>query len=340
MINTRVVGCLLSLTLALAASAQADEEKSAIRIGMIGLDTSHALNFTDIINNKSANIPELAGMRVVAGYPIGSPDLKSSIDRVPEYTKKLQDGGMEIVDSIPALLAKCDVVMIESVDGRNHLQLSKPVFESGKLVFIDKPLAASLADGIAITELGKKHNVPWFSASALRFTPAIADMAHDPKLGAVVGCQAWSPCHLDPTHPDLFWYGIHGTETLFTVMGPGCVSVSRTTTPDTDHATGVWADGRIGTFYGIRKGKLDFGATAFGTKGVKSAPDAFKGYEPLMAEVGKFFRTGKPPIAPEQTLEILAFMEAADESKRQGGKAVTIESVIETAKARLLQRSE
>jgi predicted dehydrogenase len=200
-------------------------------------------------------------------------------------------------------------------------------------VFIDKPLAASLADGIAIAELARNHDVKWFTASALRFSAAIADMPADPKLGDVVSCQAWSPCHLDPTHPDLYWYGIHGVETLFTVMGPGCKSVTRTTTPDTDHVTAVWTDGRIGTFLGIRKGKLDFGATAFGTKGVVTAPGAFTGYEPLLAEVGKFFRTGKAPVTPLQTLEILAFMEAAEESKRQGGKAVTLESVMEKAKA-------
>ena len=42
------------------------------------------------------------------------------------------------------------------------------------------------------------------------------------------------------------------------------------------------------------------------------------GYEPLLVEICKFFRTGKPPVTAEETLEIFAFMEAADESKRQG----------------------
>ena len=331
--NTRFLGFLLLVAALPAYTARGADDPKPIRVGMVGLDTSHALNFTDIINNKSANVPELAGIRVVAGFPMGSPDLKSSIERLPEYTKKLKDGGMEIADSIPALLDKVDVVMIETVDGRNHLEIARQVFPSGKLVFIDKPLTTTVADALAIEELGKKHNVTWFSSSALRFSPSIAGMAKNPKLGEITGCEAWSPCHLDPTHPDLFWYGIHGVETLFTVMGPGCVSVSRTMTEGTDHAVGVWADGRIGTFYGIRKGRLDFGATAFGTKGVVPAPDAFKGYEPLMAEVGKFFRTGKPPVTPEQTIEIIAFMEAAEVSKNEGGKRVTIQSVMEKARA-------
>lgn len=331
MIHTRVFGLML---LAMCVVVHAEEPKQ-IRIGMIGLDTSHATNFTTIFNtDKPGKDPALAGLRVTVAYPVGSPDMKKeSMDRVPGYVKQMQGMGVEMVDSVEALLPKCDVVMIESVDGRAHLGQAKAVFGSGKLVFIDKPLAGSLADGIRIAELAKEHNVKWFSSSALRFTPAIAGMAHDPKLGEVVGCQAWSPCHLDSTHPDLFWYGIHGVETLFTIMGTGCATVTRATTEGSDQATGVWSDGRIGTFYGLRKAKLDFGATTYGIKGTASVTDAFKGYEPMLVEIAKFFRTGKAPISPEQTIEILAFMEAADASKREGGKPVTIASVMEKAKA-------
>jgi hypothetical protein len=335
MLITRVVVYLL-LALVFAPAvvrAAADDEKPAavLRAGMIGLDTSHAVAFTELFNAKEP-APDVAGIKVVVAFPGGSEDLKSSRDRVQEFTTKMRDKGVEIVDSIPALLEKCDVVLLESVDGRKHLEQARPVFAAGKPVFIDKPLAASLADGIAIAELAKKHNVAWFSASSLRFSPGIAGMTRDPMVGDVIGCEAWSPCHLDPTHPDLFWYGIHGVETLFTIMGPGCVSVSRTTTPGADHAAGVWKDGRIGTFRGLRKGKIDFGATVFGSKGI--APSGgYAGYQPLVVEIARFFKTGKPPVTPEQTLEILAFMEAAEESKRQGGKPVTLESVMERARA-------
>jgi hypothetical protein len=194
-------------------------------------------------------------------------------------------------------------------------------------------MAGSLADGIAIAELGKRSNTPWFSASSLRYSPSIASMAHSEKVGDVLGCVAWSPCELNDKHPDFFWYGIHGVESLFTIMGQGCVSVSRTHTKDTDVATGVWKDGRVGTFRGLRtKGVHDYGAVVFGTKGIVPSM-GYGGYEPLLVEIAKFFKTGKPPVTPEQTLEILAFMEAADESKAQGGKSVTIESVMEKAKA-------
>ena len=333
MLTHRIYACLLLVCTVISNSAARAEEPAAqpkvIRAGIIGLDTSHVVAFTNLINSADPG-PDIAGLRIVAAFPGGSPDLPSSIDRVAGFTEKVKGMGVEIVDSIPALLAKVDVVLLESVDGRPHLEQVRPVFEAGKPVFIDKPLAASLADGIAIMELGRKHNVPWFSASSLRFSPAANP--DKTKVGDVVGAVAWSPCEIDPTHPDLFWYGIHGVETLFTIMGPGCATVTRTHTPDADVVTGVWSDGRIGTFRGVREGKKDYGAVVFGTKAI-TPTGGYAGYKPLVVEIAKFFKTGKPPVAPEDTIAILAFMEAAEESKRHGGKPVTIESVMEKAKA-------
>jgi predicted dehydrogenase len=251
---------------------------------------------------------------------------------VAGYTKQLREEfGVEIVDSIEALLPKVDVVLLESVDGRPHLEQVKPVFKAKKPVFIDKPVAGSLADAIRIFDLAREHNVPCFSSSSLRFSPGILAMRNNAKVGDVLGCDAYGPCALEEHHPDLFWYGIHGVETLFTIMGTGCETVSRVQTKDTELVTGVWKGGCVGTFRGIRSGKSDYGATVFGTNGI--APSGgYGGYEPLVVEICKFFRTGKPPVSAEETLEIFAFMEAADESKRQGGSPVTLASVMTKAR--------
>ena len=156
-------------------------------------------------------------------------------------------------------------------------------------------------------------------------------MRNDPRVGKVLGCDAYSSnAPLEPSHPDLFYYGIHGSELLFTIMGPGCQTVSRVKTPTADLAAGVWSDGRLGTFRGILQGRVGFGATVFGDQGIAPSGE-FGGYEHLLVEIAKFFRTGKPPVTAEQTLEIYAFMEAADESKRQGGVPVSLESVLEKA---------
>jgi hypothetical protein len=318
---------LLAVLLPLPALAQ----DKVIRIGIIGCDTSHVPAFTKAFNDPNA-AGDLAGFKVVAAFPGGSPDIPASRDRVAKFTADLKSSGVEIVDSIPNLLEKVDAVLLESVDGRPHLEQARPVIEARKPLFIDKPLAGSLADAVAIAELAKKHNVPWFSSSALRFGPKVAALKTDPKVGQIVGCDAWSPSPTEEHHPDLFWYGVHGVELLYTIMGPGCETVTRVRTDGADVVVGAWADGRIGTFRGIRDGKADYGAVAFGKKGVATHL-GFEGYQGLTQQIARFFKTGKPPIPPEETLELFAFMEAADESKRQGGRPVRLTEVLDKARA-------
>jgi predicted dehydrogenase len=302
---------------------------SKTRVGIIGLDTSHSVEFTKMFNNPAAE-PELGGYRVVAAYPQGSADIESSTKRIPAYTEEVKKLGVEIVKSVPDLLKKVDVVLLETNDGRPHLEQALLVMKAGKTVFIDKPVAASLSDAFAIFDAAKKFKVPVFSASSLRYMGSAQEVAQG-KIGKVVGADAYSPAHLEKTHPDLFWYGIHGVETLFTVMGPGCSRVVRVHTPDTEVVVGTWADGRVGTFRGSRVGKSGYGGTAYGEK-ENAILGPYDGYKPLLYQIVKFFQTGKAPVSAEETLEIYAFMEAADESKRQGGVPVTLESVMARAR--------
>lgn len=330
-----LLAALILLPLAALLPVSAGDQKPAkvFKLGIIGLDTSHAPAFAKVFNDPKA-AGDVAGFRVVAAWPGGSQDIASSRDRVEGFTKQLRDKyGVEIVDSVEALLAKVDGVLLESVDGRPHLELARKCIKAGKPLFIDKPLAGSLADALAIYAMAKQAKVPVFSSSALRFSPGIVSMRKNEKIGDVLGCIAFSPCPYEEHHPDLFWYGIHGVETLFTIMGSGCKEVVRTQTPGVDVVTGTWKDGRVATFRGIRQGKADYGAYVFGSKG--SGPSGgFGGYEPLVDAIGRFFKTGETPVGAEETLEIYAFMEAADESRRRGGVPVTIESVLAKARAK------
>jgi hypothetical protein len=316
---------LTGLGLAFAEPMAIGQQAPPKRVGIIGLDTSHSVAFTKVLNAPESN-PAYLGYRVVAAYPQGSRDIESSVKRIPGYTEDVKKLGVEIVDSIDSLLKKVDVVLLETNDGRRHLEQVIPVLKSGKRVFVDKPIAASLADTIAIFEASKKYGVPLFSASSLRYIKGVQEL----DKSTVVGADTFSPATLEKTHPDLFWYGVHGVETLYTVMGTGCQSVTRTHTDQADVVVGTWADGRIGTFRGTRAGKHDYGGTVFTQNGnVILGP--YAGYEPLLQEIIKFFETGKVPVSPEETLEIFAFMEAADESKRRGGATVTLASVMQKA---------
>jgi predicted dehydrogenase len=320
------------------------EEPKPLRVGIIGLDTSHVLAFTQTLN-KGARNPEdaarFAGVKVVAAYPQGSKDIESSTKRVPEYTEKVKALGVEIVDSIDELLKRVDAVVLESNDGRVHLEQVKPVFAAGKPVFIDKPIAASLADTIRILNDAKKANVPMFCSSSLRFGKT-TQAVRNGSIGKVKSAETFSPAHLEATHPDLYWYGVHGCEALFTVMGTGCKSVKRGVTEDGKiQVTGTWEGGRTGIFreengqagsvYGTanRKG---YGGKAIGETG-ESLIGSYDGYDVLLAEIVKMFQTGVVPVSAEETLELYAFMEAADESKRRGGAEVTLKEVLDKARA-------
>lgn len=304
-------------------------QTQVIKIGIIGLDTSHATAFAKIFNAPDAT-KDFQGFRVVAAYPKGSADIESSVKRIPKYTDEVKGYGVEIVDSIKSLLKMVDVVLLETNDGRPHKEQAFEVLKAGKPMFIDKPVAASLKDVVAIYDEARKRNVPIFSASSLRYMQTVQQVRYENKIGKVLGADTFSPATLEPTHPDLFWYGIHGVETLFTVMGAGCETVTRLHSPNMDVVVGKWSDGRIGTFRGTREGKHDYGGTAYGTEG-NLVLGPFDGYDGLAIKIAEFFKSGKPPFEETETLEIYAFMEAADESKRKNGATVSMKEVMSKA---------
>lgn len=304
-------------------------DEKTLKIGIIGLDTSHVPAFTREFNQDPPD-EVMQNCRVVAAYPHGSPDIESSASRIPMYTAEVKKMGLEVVDSIPDLLDRVDCVLLETNDGRPHLEQALQVFRAGKPVFIDKPTGSNLSEVVAIFRAAEHYDVPMFSSSSLRFGEGVQEIRAG-AIGKVYGCDAYSPAGLEKTHVDLFWYGIHGVESLYTCMGVGCVSVSHTSTDDFELAVGRWSDGRIGTFRGFRAGKRGYGGTAFGKDGVKTL-GPHDGYKPLVQEIAKFFRSRQSPIDPKETIELYAFMQAAYASKRRG-KPVDIADVMAEAEA-------
>ncbi len=297
-----------------------------LRIGVIGCDTSHVTAFTETLNNPDAK-GHVGGGKVVAAFKGGSKDIPSSVMRVEGYTKTLQEKyGVKIFSSIDQMCEEVDAVLLESVDGRPHLEQVKPVLKAHKPVFIDKPMASSLRDAVEIFRLAAEAKVPVFSSSGLRFSKTNQAVRRG-SIGRVTYAETYGPCETEPHHPDLFWYGVHGVESLFTVLETGCETVQRGTTPDGKiEVIGTWSGGRKGIF---REDK-GFHGLARGDKGEAQA-GSFDGYVPLVAAIMEFFKTGIAPVKPEETIEILAFLEAADQSKRERGREVKLRDVMRRA---------
>ncbi len=343
---------LLAVLLALflpdrpGAAGLANAGAAPIKVGVIGLDNYQAVAFAELFNSPTA-AGDLAGLKVVAAFPAGSPDVEESARELPKWTEGIKKYGVEVVGSPAEVLKRVDAVLLMSVDGRAHLDQLKPVLKARKPVYVGRPLAASLADVTEIFRLAAEHKTPIFSCSQHRFSPGFIGMRNHPEVGKVLGADVYGGCPREPHHPDLYWHAVHGVETLYTVMGPGCVSVTRASTDLADVVTGTWADGRVGVYRGIRQGAVTYSAVVFGDKGVSPAgmyghgapvkgvvptTDKYMGYEGVAAEIAKFFKTRTPPVSAAETTEVFAFLEAAEESKRQGGGPVKLNAVL--AKAR------
>ncbi len=300
---------------------------ATMKAGIIGYDTSHAVKFAELANSAPGS--KTKGIKVIAGYPSFSPDIKASFSRVDAFKAEMvEKWGVITTSSIKELVDMCDVILLESVDGRRHLQEAEPVIKAGKPLFIDKPLASNYTDSRKIVEMAGENNCPVFSSSPLRFDLNITKTKNDETLGGLLGCDAVTPSSLEISNPGLFWYGIHGVEILYTFMGEGCVKVYSEKSEDFHLVTGLWRDGRLGSVRGTRRGKPGFGATVFGEhKSVRVlSSNEIPFYSLIFKEIEEFFKTGEPPVSVEETLEIMKFMQASLLSEKTG-RPVLLEEI-------------
>lgn len=297
-----------------------------LRLGMVGLDTSHSVEFARLLNHPGL-ADQVPGARITVAVQAFSSDMPMSVERVEAFTRSMENvHGVRLVDSLEEMVADCDAVLLCSLDGRRHPEQLRRC-AVGKPVFVDKPVAASLREAAEIYRIAGETNTPVFSASALRFAPEVIETALA-EVGRVAGGLSQGPCPLEPHHPDLFFYGIHAVEALFTLMGPGCVRVSRVTTERMSVVNGVWADGSMGTLQALHHWPAPYQVIKMGDRSVISR-EVPADYVPLLREVVHFCRTGIPPVSRAQTLEICGFMEAADESRRRGGATVAMEEMMQ-----------
>jgi predicted dehydrogenase len=298
-----------------------------MKIGMIGLDTSHVSAFAKLLGDP-AHEYHVPGGELVAAFPGGSADFPLSANRVDGYTQELrQQYGVDIVGSPEEVAERCDALLLESVDGRVHLEQFRRIAPYGKPVFVDKPFAVSCADARAMVELAAKHGVAMMSCSALRYAEGLTLALVNEEKGAVIGADAFGPMELQPTQPGLFWYGIHTSDMLYRALGRGCKRVQAVRGgEDHDVVVGEWSDGRLGALRGNRQGNKKFGGAIHRVEGtdyvdIYASPKPY--YASLLERVMAMFATGVPGIEPEETLEVVRFIEAANES-RMTGKSVAL----------------
>lgn len=292
----------------------------SLNIGMIGLDTSHCTAFAKLLNDPNHEY-HVHGGKIISAFPGGSPDFELSWSRLEKFTSSLRDEyGVQLLDSPEAVAERSDAILLTSVDGRVHLEQFRRIAPFGKPVFIDKPFAVTTADAKEMVRLAAENDVPIMSASSLRYAQGLVD-ALSGETSDILGADCYGPMEIQPTQPGLFWYGIHSAEMLYRILGKGCVQVTASTSEDHELVVGIWEDGRIGTIRGNRAGNKTFGAVIHRnnkTEFVDASLHPKPVYAGLLQAAIDMFQTRVATIDVQETVEIIRFLEAANESRATG----------------------
>jgi predicted dehydrogenase len=286
-----------------------------IRIALIGLDSSHSVEFARRM--QAPDCPQdhrVHGMRAVTCLRFETPfqDQQGLDDRQAQ----LESWGIEVTESFEDAVADCDALFVEINDAAYHLEYFTKVAELGKPFFLDKPLADTIDNGRKICSIAAARNVGFFSASSLRFVPALTaacETVPEPQC-----CTVYGPLGQAPAGSSIVWYGVHSFEMLQRAMGTGAQTLQ--TRQDESGVVVVvdYANGARGVV------ELTVGAYVYGgclRTSNTSAPfvvDMGSAYTDLLVEIGTFLAGGEAPMDMAETLEIMAMLDAAERSLLSG----------------------
>jgi len=292
--------------------------KRPLRIGMIGLDTSHVTAFARLLMDVD-DPHHIGGGQVVAAYPGGSDDFDLSANRVQGFTDTLRNEfGVDIVDSPEAVAERVDLLFIHSVDGRVHRDQFERVAPYGHPVFIDKPFSLSVEDAQAILDIARKSAIPVMSSSSLRYADPFVEALCDDSGGQIVAVDVWGPLDFVDSQPGYFWYGVHGFEMLIAAMGVGVQRVEVSRFGQAEIVGMQWGDGRCATYRGLRQGSGTFGAVIHREKSIQVVDvDQAKrpNYACLIDSILRSLPNGKSDVDADQMIEVVRAIEMANAAR-------------------------
>ncbi|MCX6986490.1 MAG: Gfo/Idh/MocA family oxidoreductase [Lentisphaerae bacterium] len=286
-----------------------------IKVALIGLDTSHTIEFARRI--QAPDCPpdqKVSGLRATACLRFSTPFQNE--DGLNTRQKQLEDWGIKVTTDFNDAVKGCDAIMLEINDASYHLEYFKKCATLGKPIFLDKPLADNIENGLEIVRLAKENKVNAISASSLRFDAGLIKACGEMPKPTLV--SVYGPLGIAPAGSSIVWYGVHAFEMLEKAMGKGsaCVTV-RTDGPGVvaivdypDKKRGVVELTKDAWIYG---GTLRDSETA-----ISYSVAAGSLYANIMKEIEKFFRTGKASFNLEDTVEVMAMLDAAERSFKSG----------------------
>lgn len=284
-----------------------------IKAAIVGLDTSHAVAFPQVIQDPACDqAKHVDGMAVTAALRFETPfQGKKGLDERQTYLESI---GVKVTEDFDEAVAGCDAVLLEINDPAYHLEYFKKCAVLGKPIFLDKPFADTLDNAEEMLKVAKERHIRFFTASSLRYDAELINAAKAmPEIDQGI---AWGPLGRAAAGSSIVWYGVHTFEMLEKIMGPGAIAV--TSTPDRRGVvcTVAYADGRRGVAE-LTTANYNYGCMLrHGAENKLVA--AAGGYDNLVREVRAFFRGESEGVALRESFEIMAMLEAAELSVRYG----------------------
>lgn len=293
-----------------------------MNIGIVGLDSSHVISWLEAV--ASGALEQTTGpVRFVAAYPGPTTEMALSCGRVGAYTAEVRERwAVPIVDSIEAVLAVADNIMVCHVDARLRLEVLRVILPRARRVFVDKPLALDVATALEITRLAAQHGCALMSCSCLRSVGRACPEIMAQPAGAQWHVQG--PMLVQPELRRYFWYAIHAVELLYAGLGAGAVEVTATGDDQDEDIRARWDGGSRVRWHLPTSHDTAFSVTCFPEKGPVQVFDVAaayaEGHTLLVRDMVRFFATGETVVPMAETLEIIRFLEAAERSRAQGGR--------------------
>jgi len=286
-----------------------------IKVALIGLDTSHTIEFTRRMQAPDCPADQkVAGLRAVAAMRF--PSAFQTEEGQDNRQKTLEGWGVKVTRDFDEAVAGADAVLLEINDPALHLEYFQRAAALGKPLFLDKPLADTLTNGRKICDLARAKGVKVFSTSSLRYVPQLAKACSE--MPQPLFTHIFGPLGKAASGSSIVWYGVHSFEMLERAMGRGAVRVF--VKPDAAGVTAIvsYSDGRRGVV------ELPEGAWVYGgclrtkEKAVPFVADASRLYSDLLGQIARFFLTGETQVTLDDTLEVMAMLDAARRSQESG----------------------
>jgi len=271
-------------------------------VGILGTENSHAMAFTEIINDNAED--KYGDFKVTALY---------GIEKAPSEAIKAKYPEAVIVDNISDMVGMVDCAMITARHGKYHKPFAMPFIEAGKPVFIDKPFTISISESYELIDTAKKYNVPVMGGSGCKYSDdllAFKDEIFSGKIGNIQSALMSFAADMKSEYGGFYFYGSHLAEMAMTVFGYDVKSVSAYL--KNGHLSAVLRYDELDLMLSFAK---SYTAVAYGDKGYvfkNISTDKIYNYE--IDHFTEMVRSGKSSMTEDQLIKPIIVLNAIEES--------------------------